>query len=263
MLIETKYGMLDVEQEGRGRDLVLLHSLLADRTAFDLVRPALARNHKLWLVNLPGYGKSSPVESTVDEYADLIADLMKTLNLPQRTDVLGNGLGGFISLALAVRHGEKFDRLIVADALAAFPEPGKEALRVLAKTVKDKGMAAGLDAAIQRMFPPSFIQGFPEIVNERKKGLLQMDPSIFSRLCIALTQVNFAPHLSRIRNPTLVMAGAMDGTTIPELVSKLADGIPGARFIKVPDCGHCPQIEQPQVFVKLVSDFLPTPQRQT
>jgi 3-oxoadipate enol-lactonase len=256
MLIDTTDGVLDVEQDGQGPDLVLLHSLLADRTAFDRVRPALAKNHRLWLVNLPGYGMSSPRSGNIESYADQIAEMISLLGLPQQTDVLGNGLGGFISVALAIRHGGKFDRLIVADALASFPEPGKEALRVLARTVRDKGMAAGLDAAIQRMFPPSFIQAFPEIVNERKKALLQMDPAVFSGLCIALTQLNFEPHLSRIHNPALVMAGAMDGTTVPELVNKLADGISGARFVKIPDCGHCPQIEQPETFVTLLENFL-------
>jgi 3-oxoadipate enol-lactonase len=154
MLLETISGILDVEQDGQGRDLVLLHSLLADRTAFDRVRPALAKNHRLWLVNLPGYGMSTPRSVNIESYADQIADMMSTLGLPQQADVLGNGLGGFISLALAIRHGEKFDRLIVADALSAFPEAGKEALRVMAGTIRDKGMAAGLDTAIQRMFPP-------------------------------------------------------------------------------------------------------------
>lgn len=259
MLIETKYGVLDVEQDGQGRDLVLLHSLLADRTAFDLVRPALAKNHRLWLVNLPGYGKSTPVYSSIDQYADQIADMMTTRGLPQQTDVLGNGLGGFIAIALAIRHGEMFDRLIVADALSAFPEPGKGALRVMESTVRDKGMTAGLDIAILRMFPPSFIQAYPEIVMERKRALLQMDPSVFSRFCIALTQVNFEPFLSHIRNRTLVMVGAMDGTTIPELVGKLADGISGARFVMIPDCGHCPQIEQPKTFMTLLNDFLSNP----
>ena len=62
MLLNTTNGTLDVEQDGQGRDLVLLHSLLADRTAFDLVRPALAKNHRLWLVNLPGYGMSPSSE---------------------------------------------------------------------------------------------------------------------------------------------------------------------------------------------------------
>ena len=144
----------------------------------------------------PVTGMSPPRSGSIESYADQIAEMISVLGLPQQTDVLGNGLGGFISVALAIRHGGKFDRLIVADALAAFPEPGKEALRVLARTVREKGMAAGLDAAIQRMFPPSFIQAFPEIVDERKKVLLQMDPAVFSGLCIALTQVNFEPSLS-------------------------------------------------------------------
>ena len=261
MLIDTKYGALDVEQEGRGRDLVLLHSLLADRTAFDLVRPALSRNHRLWLVNLPGYGKSAPwdADASVEGYADQIAEMMAVLGLPQQTDVLGNGLGGFLSVALAIRHGGKFDRLIVADALASFHEPGKEALRVLAREVQEKGMAAGLDIAILRMFPPSFIQAHPDVVMERKQVLLQMDPAIFSRLCIALTQLDFEPLLSRIRNRTLVTGGALDGTTIPELVSQLAAGISGARYVKIPESGHCPQIEQPEAFVALVEEFLSTP----
>ncbi len=259
MLIDTRFGALDVEQEGMGRDLVLLHSLLADRTAFDLVRPALAGNHRLWLVNLPGYGKSAQRDASVEGYADQIADMMAVLGLPRQTDVLGNGLGGFIAVALAIRHGGKFDGLIVADSVAAFPEPGKEALRTLAREVREKGMAAGLDIAILRMFPPAFIEAFPEIVAERKKALLQMDPAVFSRLCIALTQVDYVPLLARIRNRALVMGGAQDGTTIPELVSKLAAGIAGARYVKIPDCGHCPQIEQPEAFLTLLNEFLPTP----
>ena len=51
---------LDVVQAGAGRDLVLLHSLLTDRSAFDGVVPDLARNRRLTLVNLPGYGGSPP-----------------------------------------------------------------------------------------------------------------------------------------------------------------------------------------------------------
>jgi hypothetical protein len=42
---------LDVVQTGKGRDLVLLHSLLSDRTAFDRIAPRLANERRVWLVN--------------------------------------------------------------------------------------------------------------------------------------------------------------------------------------------------------------------
>jgi len=249
---------LDVVQAGAGRDLVLLHSLLTDRSAFDRVVPELARTRRLTLVNLPGYGASSPAGPDVEDYADRIAELLSALGLPQQTDVLGNGFGGFISIALAARHGGKFDRLIVADALATFPEPAKLPLRNLAAKVAQEGMGGALDIAIRRMFPEAFIAANPQVVAERKRVLEQeADPTSFQRACRALAALDFMPVLGNIRNPTLVMVGARDQTTPPALARQLADGIRGAKFLEIPGCGHCPQIENPQAFVDAVNGFLP------
>lgn len=255
-LIATKHGPVDVEQVGQGRDLVLLHSLLTERSAFDRVRPLLSKKYRLSLVNLPGYGRSAPAGESVDDYADQIAAAMQALGLSKHTDVLGNGLGGFISVALAIRHGTRFDRLVVVDALAGFPEPGKAPLRALAAAVQERGMDAALDTAIRRMFPPAYIETHPDIVEERKQALRQMNAATFAKLCLALTRVDFVPLLARIRNKTLVMAGALDATTAPELARQLASGISGARFVEIPGCGHCPQIESPDLFVTLLDGFL-------
>ena len=43
-IVEVKGGRVDAEQMGQGRDLVLLHSLLTDRSVFDRVAPVLAAN---------------------------------------------------------------------------------------------------------------------------------------------------------------------------------------------------------------------------
>ena len=258
MEIATKGGTrLDVEQTGSGRDLVLLHSLLTDRSAFDRVVPPLSATRRVTLVNLPGYGASSPAGDDVESYADRVAELFPALELPPQTDVLGNGFGGFIALSLATRHGTLFDRLIVADALAAFPEPAKLPLRNLAARVAQEGMAGALDAAIQRMFPPAFIAAHPEIVAERRQALAQADPACFRAACLALARLDFAPVLGTIRNPTLVMVGALDQTTPPPLARELATRIVGAEFLEIPGCGHCPQIEDPPAFVKAVNGFLP------
>lgn len=256
-IIKVKEADLDAVQTGAGRDLVLLHSLLTDRSAFDRVLPELAKTRRLTLVNLPGYGASSPAGPDVEDYADRIAEIFPALDLPAQTDVLGNGFGGFIAVSLATRHGILFDRLIVADALATFPEAAKVPLRMLAATVAQEGMAGALDAAIRRMFPESFITANPQIVAERKQALEKADPACFRTACIALAQLDFTQVLGTIRNPTLVMAGALDQTTPPALARKLADGIPGAKFVEIPGCGHCPQIENPGAFTDAVNGFLP------
>jgi 3-oxoadipate enol-lactonase len=247
---------LDVEQAGAGPELVLLHSLLADRTAFDRVNAELAKSRRLFLVNLPGYGKSAPAGATIEELADHVAGIFPALKLSGGTAVLGNGFGGFIALALAIRHGAKFDRLIVADSLASFPPPAKEPFRLLHSKVREHGMTAVLDAAVKRMFPEAFIAAHPEIVAQRKTSLAQADPECFARACLALAQVDLRPALGKIRNKTLVMAGALDQTTPSALARELAAAIPGAKFQEIADSGHCPQIEKPVEFIAAVRGFL-------
>jgi len=256
-IIKVDGTALDVLQSGKGRDLVLLHSLLADRTAFDAVVPMLAATRRVWCINLPGYGASAAGGSSIEDYADRMAAWMNAAGLPEQTDVLGNGLGGFISVALAIRHGKRFDHLIVADALAGFPEAGKLPLRGLAARVRAEGMSAALDIAIRRMFPETFIATHPEVIAERKRILETADAACFANACLALADVDFTSRLDSIRNRTLVMVGALDATTAPALARQLADGIAGAQFTEIPGVGHCPQIENPRAFVTAVNGFLP------
>lgn len=254
-VISVNGSKADVEQVGAGRDLVLLHSLLTDRSAFDRVVPMLSRNHRVWLVNLPGYGESSPAGSSIEDYADWVAAVVQKMELKQ-PDVLGNGLGGFIAVAAAARHGELFGRLIAAPALVAFPEPAKQPLRALAGRVEKEGMGGALDIAIRRMFPESFIAAHSEIVAQRKRALEKADAGCFRTACLALAQLDLSAVLIGIGNHTLVMAGSDDATTPPALARELATEIPGARFVEIAGCGHCPQIEKPRAFFEAVEGFL-------
>jgi 3-oxoadipate enol-lactonase len=246
---------VEVEHRGSGPDLVILHSLLADRSAFDRVAPVLAKKHRMWLVNLPGYGASKPAGTSVEDYADRVAALLQSLKL-ENADVLGNGLGGFIAVALAARHGAQVRRLIAAPALAAFPEPAKQPLRGLAERVAKEGMSGALDVAIRRMFPERFIAAHPSVVEERKQALMKADPACFRTACLALAALDLSPVLKNIRNEALVMAGSEDATTPPALARELATKIPNARFRELQGCGHCPQIESPELFVQAVEAFL-------
>ena len=105
------------EQRGRGPDLLLVHSLLAERSSFSPVLPALAERFRVTVPDLPGYGGTAPLPAPVkiDHYADWVAELIEVLGLPASTSVLGNGFGGFVATALAIRHGSRFGKLIIAD----------------------------------------------------------------------------------------------------------------------------------------------------
>jgi 3-oxoadipate enol-lactonase len=246
----------DLEQTGEGRDLVLFHSLLTDRTVFDGVVPALARGHRVTLVNLPGFGESSPAGPRIEDYADRMAVLFAALGLPPTTDLVAMSFGGFVGLALAARHRRLVERLILVDTAAAFPEHAKAPLRGMAERALRNGMKAVVDTALRRMFTEAFIAAHPAVVNERSAVLLRARPDAFATACRALADLDLRPALSAIRHRALVMVGALDVTTPPVLANELAAGLEGAGYIEIPDCAHCPPLERPDVFVSAVLRFL-------
>jgi pimeloyl-ACP methyl ester carboxylesterase len=68
-------GALKAVRTGEGPDIVVLHSLLADRHAFDPVLPALAAKHRVTLFNLPGFhGSQPPLLALMDAYVAVIED---------------------------------------------------------------------------------------------------------------------------------------------------------------------------------------------
>ncbi|MGA8050302.1 MAG: alpha/beta fold hydrolase [Burkholderiales bacterium] len=248
---------VEFEQQGSGPDLLLVHSLLTELTVFERVLPALAAGRRVTRINLPGFGASSPrAFDTVAEFADHVAAAMDALKLPRTTDVFGNGFGAFVVLELACRHGARFARLVVADAVPAFPEPARAPFRGMAQAVRAGGMAAVLDTAIGRMFPPAFAATNADIIERRKQALAIVDPEAFARACLALAGLDLTPRLGRIANPMLVMCGALDQTTPPELARQLARGIPGAIYREIPGSGHCPMLEQPAMLVDMMQGFL-------
>ena len=247
---------LDVVQMGRGRDLVLLHSLLSDRTAFDRIAPRLAAERRVWLVNLPGFGASAPAGPGLDDVADRIASELPKLGLSGDADLLGNGFGGFVAVALAVRHGGLFDRLVLVDTGAAIPTQGRAAFEAMAQRVEAGGMEAVLDVALQRMFPDDFLSLHPAIAEERKATLRAAKPENFAAACRALARFDRRGDLPSIRNPTLVVVGLRDTATPPALSYELAAGIAGAKLVELADCGHSPHIQDPEGFWQAIKPFL-------
>ena len=242
---------------GSGPDLLLLHSLLTELTVFERVLPQLAATHRVIRINLPGFGRSDPVElQTVADHADHVSRVMQALELPPGTDVFGNGFGAFVAAELAVRHGSRFNRLVLADVVAAFPEAARVPFRVMAEKVRAGGMSAVLDAAIARMFPPEFAARNADTVAARKATLAAVSPECFARACLALAALDLTPRLGTLRNRTLVLCGALDQTTPPALARDLAAKIPGALYKEIPGSGHCPMLEQPETLVEFLREFL-------
>ena len=101
--VEVGAARLSMHVAGQGRPLVLFHSLLADRSSFDRVLPALAATHTVHALDLPGFDGSDFADGGLEAVADRVAAGLRALNLAQPPTLLGNGYGGFVALLVALR----------------------------------------------------------------------------------------------------------------------------------------------------------------
>lgn len=249
-------GRLTAVQTGSGPDLLVVHSLLADRTAFDPVLPWLRESFRVTLVNLPGFHGSACIAPGIEAYADHIAAVFDDGGLARDTIVVGNGFGGTVALAMALRHGDKFGRLVLSDVAAGFPPDGRKAFEVMAAKVESEGIGSVATISANRVFHPAYLAAHPEAVEERRRVLMGIAPEGFIAACRSLVAADLTGRLGDIRNPTRVICGELDAATPPPLCRLVAERIPGASYVELEGCGHCPPLEQPEAFIAAIADFV-------
>jgi len=248
-------GTTDYERAGPAgqRPLVLFHTLLADRSVYDGIFPVLAKSRDVVRFQFPGFGDSVGSCQSVDDYALWTISFLRALNLGQPAEVFSNGFGGFVSVGVTSKTPELVSRLTIANSGAAFPEERKPPLLKMAEAVETKGVAAVLDTAISRMFPEDFAKSHPEIVAQRKAALAKTNPKQFAAACRALSQLDYCEAAKSITRPVRVVAGLDDATTPPAMSQELHALVAGSSYSEIADCGHCPQIQQPDKVLALLA----------
>lgn len=249
-------GIVSVRALGRGRSIVLLHSLLADRTSFEPLAALLAPTHRVFTPDLPGFGGSQPVVGGLEAVADRVADAIRGLDLGEAPILLGNGYGGFVALLTAIRHPAVAARLVLADCGAAFDEPGRQAFRNMSAAASAKGLAAISDVAMRRLFAPEFQATHPDLIEQRRARFVAVRPETFHAACTALAELDLRSQARGVNLPALVLVGEQDEATPPAMARELAELLPDARFILLPGCAHVPQLQAPEAFLRAISAFV-------
>lgn len=249
-------GAIEAEIIGDGPPLVLLHSLLADASSFGLVTAELSRRFRVLLPALPGFGRSAPAGGGLAGVADRMAVAIQAFSGGQAVRLLGNGYGGFVALQAVIGHPGLADRLVLADAGAAFSEPGREAFRGMARGAAAKGLEAIADIAMRRLFAPDFHAANPDLVAERRRIFLRSDPSVIIAACEALAALDLRHGLPDVRIPVLAVVGEQDEATPLPMSRELVAGLPNARLTILDGLAHVPQLQAPDRFLAAILPFL-------
>ncbi|ROO50972.1 pimeloyl-ACP methyl ester carboxylesterase [Micromonospora sp. Llam0] len=251
-----------------GQPVVLLHGFLTNSATWRHVHAALAENHRLVLVDLPGSGRSPDPRTgdwTADRCTDMLAELFDVLSLASPV-VIGSQMGGSLAAWLAARHPTRVSRLVVMAAGALGEEAGNLWLyRLLAMPV--------LGGVVARVFPRRLFAarwaaahgpGFrpePDAVVSYHRQLRMRGPAI-ARFGLGIRR-SYGPSfdvlvgpLAGLRTPTLLLFGAEDRLVPPSTGRRFADLLPDSRLVVLPGCGDFPQEEKPDETVAEITAFL-------
>ena len=268
MMITTSDGIrLEARSFGKGSPLVFVHELSGDARSWDQQVSFFSRYYQCTVYNARGYPPSD-VPAGVERYDQLRAaeDLGDVLRAVAGgpAHIVGLSMGGFAALHLALRQPRLARSLVIAGVgYGAKPEQQPEhaiAVRAEADRAEAIGMAAyarelahsgyaqclrGKDPAGWRRFADQLGEHSAAGMAMTLRGILAARPSLW----------HLAGALRGLEVPTLLVTGDEDAPCLePSLFLKAT--LPDAALCVMPRVGHLANLEEPELFNRIVLAFL-------
>lgn len=244
---------------GAGAPLVLLHGIGSNAGSWCDQLRELADFRQVTAWDAPGYGGSTPVAAArprAADYAERLKMLLACLGL-DRVDIIGHSLGALIAASFARQWPLQVSRLILADAAAGYgvaptaPLPASVQARL--DDLATLGPAGLAEKRAARLLSPAASE---DRVARVREAMAAINPAGYRQAAAMLAQGDLGEDALHIETPTLVVCGAQDTVTPPAGNRTIAETLPNAKYVEIPDAGHASYVEQPDAFNALVRRFL-------
>ena len=216
---------------------------------------AIGDRFRLLRYDTRGHGRSQVIDrpTSIEELADDLAGLLDALGIA-KAHLVGLSLGGMTGQALALRHPDKLESLVLL-ATSAYLPPA-EAWTERAATVRAKGMAAIADTVMSRWFTRAFTERAPGAVAATRERFIANDANGYAICCEVIRDMDLRPAIGAVRTPTLILAGADDPATPVAMMEDIRTRIPDAEMIIVPRAAHLLNLERPEIVNAHLAAFL-------
>jgi 3-oxoadipate enol-lactonase len=244
-----------VEASANKPVIVFSNSLGTDFRIWRDVAARLAGDFSIVLYDKRGHGLSDIGQTpyAIEDHACDLAALLELLSVKQAF-VCGLSVGGLIAQSLYQRRPDLVQGLILCDTAHKIGTPEMWNARIAA--IRSDGIESIADAILERWFTPAFRR--PEHVPfaAYRNMLVRQPLAGYVATCEAIRDADLTEAAKRIAVPTLCLVGDQDGSTPPDLVLSTARLIANARYQVIPDAGHIPCLEQPELLAEAIRSFV-------
>ncbi|MGA8681255.1 MAG: 3-oxoadipate enol-lactonase [Acidimicrobiales bacterium] len=238
-----------------GAPVVLLSNSLG--TTFDMwdkQLPTLSQHFRVLRYDHRGHGGSSSPDGpySIEDLAEDALELLDHHEL-ERVSFVGLSLGGMVGMWLAAHHAERLDRLVLCCTAPWFPS---EPWVGRAAHVRAAGTASLTEMILGRWFTSRWRATNPAVVERFSEMLASASDEGYAKCCEAIATMDLRPDLASIQTPTLLVFGADDPTTTPEIGESLRRAIAGAGLLVIPHVAHLANVEQAAAVTNAVMSHL-------
>ena len=217
-------------------------------------------------VDVRGHGNSTSGHGffSIDVFAKDLLVFMRKMGI-EKAVLCGVSMGGYIALRAHEIQPESIAGLILSDTHAYADDNTAKLKRFdTIQSVLKNGKRAFSIGFVNKVFSQRSLVESPDAVNLIKSSIRRnVESSICATLLALASRTDTTASLSSITVPSLVIRGGEDAITSEEQASALAFGIPAATYLEIPDCGHLPNLENPNRFNEAMNKHLAQIYQQT
>lgn len=234
--------------------LVLLHGAAVTRAVWEPQVAALRNRVTMIVPDLPGHGESVGLrhDLTMVAVAEAVCEVIDDAGL-QRVALCGHSYGGMLAQYLAATHGDRVERLVLAEtAVGLRTTPGE---RMASAATRGVLVAARLPMGVLAWLTARAYGRTAASRTLVQRDIAAMEGENFRRLWRLIDTYDGRENLSRVRCPTLVLLAGANRRTHRQ-GRLMAEAIPGARLQVLPGTGHLLNVDAPEAFNRALVAFL-------
>lgn len=243
---------LNTDIKGEGESIILIHGSGEDHTHLNNIVDQLSRIFKTITYDCRGHGESDkPSKYTMKDHVDDVLGIMDFYEIPT-THLLGVSMGSYIAQGVAIAVPKRIKKLILtvtrsngltSSVQRLFSEHSNE--------IEGLDMHGIILALLKYMvYNTEVMKNHIEVFDTK------LTPEQFALSNKAIAGFDFRNGLTDIEAETLVISGKYDGLNPPVEGRNVASLIPNSTFVEMQYSGHAPSYEEPETYIKIVTDFL-------